>query len=68
MGLDWQRRPVSPDLARSYRAGGYWTDEALGHLLVDALADRPDARFSIRSTSRSSTGRAVGRRRCVDRG
>src|SRR5438132_4155782 len=60
MGLDWQRRPVSPDLARSYRAAGYWTDEALGHLLVDALADRPDARCSIRSTSRPFEGTFAG--------
>jgi acyl-CoA synthetase (AMP-forming)/AMP-acid ligase II len=56
MGLDWQPRSVPPELARQYTAGGFWTDEALGHLLRGGLAHRPDVRFSIRSTTRPFEG------------
>src|SRR5438270_3393161 len=56
MGLDWQPRSVPAELAQRYRAEGFWTDEALGHLLLDGLSSHGAQIFSIRSATRPWLG------------
>ena len=44
MTTSWELREPSADLADSYRAAGYWTDDSLGDLIADALAAIPAER------------------------
>ena len=56
MGLDWQPRSVSPDLASGYRKDGFWTDESLGGVLTARLATRREQTFKLRSDLRPWAG------------
>src|SRR5947207_11538995 len=56
MGLDWQPRSVSPDLASGYRKDGFWTDESLGGVLTGRLAARREQTFKMRSDLRPWSG------------
>src|SRR5436309_10872707 len=56
MGLDWQPRSVSPDLAAGYRRDGFWSDESLGAVLGERLAARREQTFKLRSDLRPWSG------------
>src|SRR5438477_4314117 len=56
MGLDWQPRSVSPDLAAGYRRDGFWSDESLGAVLGERLAARREQTFKLRSDLRPWAG------------
>src|SRR5437016_5203457 len=56
MGLEWQPRPVPPELARRYAAEGFWTGEGLGQVLAAGLVARPAQTFTFRSASRPWSG------------
>src|SRR5438067_2685756 len=56
MGLDWQPRSVSPDLAAGYRRDGFWSDESLGAVLGGRLAARREQTFKMRSDLRPWSG------------
>ena len=56
MGLDWQPRSVSPELASGYRKDGFWTDESLGGVLTARLAARSEQTFKMRSDLRPWAG------------
>jgi acyl-CoA synthetase len=56
MGLDWQPRSVSAELASGYRRDGFWTDESLGQLTSGRLAATPEQAFKFRSDVRPWSG------------
>ena len=45
----WGRAPVPQELAASYRAAGYWTDQTLGEAVAAGLAANPRAEFRVHS-------------------
>ncbi len=56
MGADWPLRTTAPDLARRYRAEGWWSDDTLGSLLAGHLAAHPDLTFRIWSDRHAFAG------------
>jgi acyl-CoA synthetase len=56
VSAQWGLRTVPPELARRYRAEGYWGDDTLGQLLAGAIAERPDLVMKIRSAVRPWSG------------
>jgi acyl-CoA synthetase len=52
----WRLRSVPDDLARKYRAEGWWTDATLGEMVAEGLASRPDAAFRVHSKVRPWRG------------
>jgi acyl-CoA synthetase len=53
---EWGVRSVPPALTRHYVDEGFWGDESLGQFLARSIAERPDLRFKIHSTTRPWTG------------
>jgi acyl-CoA synthetase len=53
---EWSLRATPEHLADRYRTDGWWTDEGLGSVLVDGLADRPDLACTFRSAVRPWRG------------
>ena len=45
----WSLRSVPEDLARRYRAEGWWTDQALGDMVAEGLGRMHAAGFRVRS-------------------
>jgi acyl-CoA synthetase len=52
----WQLRSVPADLARQYRAEGWWTDDALGTTVARGLADLGHVDFRVHSKVRPWSG------------
>lgn len=60
----WALRSTSDDLRRRYLSEGHWTDDTLGRVLADAVADHPDLDvrvWSAQRASRSTTGDVLRR-------
>lgn len=49
-------RRISDDLAKRYRAEGWWTQDTLGDLLARGLAAHPGTTFCVHSTVRQWSG------------
>jgi acyl-CoA synthetase (AMP-forming)/AMP-acid ligase II len=56
MGLEWQPRPVPPELVAAYQRDGFWADQSLGALLAGRLADAQGQTFKLRSDLRPWEG------------
>jgi acyl-CoA synthetase len=52
----WGLRSVSDDLARHYRAEGWWTDATLGSLTAEGLAGMGHVAFEVHSQVRPWRG------------
>ena len=52
----WGRHRVPPDLARSYRDQGWWTDASLGSLVAGGLKAMAGDSFRVRSRARPWSG------------
>jgi len=52
----WGLRTVPADLARRYRAEGWWRDQSLGDMVGAGLAASPGAAFTVRSRTRPWSG------------
>ncbi len=55
-GDRWGLRSVPVDLARRYRAGGFWTDASLGAMVAEGLAGRGRVAFEVHSGTRPWRG------------
>jgi acyl-CoA synthetase (AMP-forming)/AMP-acid ligase II len=60
MAADWKLREVDPGLARRYIHNGWWTDETLGSVLADGLAESAGHTFRVHSRSRPWCGTFAG--------
>jgi acyl-CoA synthetase (AMP-forming)/AMP-acid ligase II len=56
VGVRFELRPITGDLAARYRAEGAWDDRSLGQFLADALLTDTTRRFRIWSPTNSYTG------------
>ncbi len=56
MALELDLRGVADDRARRYVADGSWTDDTLGTILADGLADAPDNTLAVYSETRPWRG------------
>src|SRR5262245_54114324 len=52
----WQLRSAPADLARRYRAEGWWTDDALGTTVAKGLAELGHVDFRVHSQVRPWSG------------
>ncbi|HEX4777604.1 MAG TPA: AMP-binding protein [Acidimicrobiia bacterium] len=53
---DWTRRPVPAELARRYRAEGWWDDATLGSMVAGGLDTMGTCAFRVRSKVHPWTG------------
>jgi acyl-CoA synthetase len=56
VGVRFELRPITGDLAARYQAEGAWDDRSLGQFLADALLTDTTRRFRIWSPTNSYTG------------
>ncbi len=52
----WRLRSVPDQLAQRYVAEGWWTDDTLGTMVAEGLADRGEVGFQVRSKVRPWQG------------
>ena len=52
----WPRRPVPDELAREYRAQGWWNDDSLGMIVAEGLGRMGKVGFRVRSKVRPWEG------------
>ena len=55
-GSKWQLREVPAELARRYRAEGWWSDESLGQVVERGLSSRGGEAFRVHSAVRPWSG------------
>jgi len=53
---NWNLRTVPPDLVRTYRANGWWTDDTVGSMVESGLARMGAAAFRVHSKVRRWSG------------
>jgi acyl-CoA synthetase (AMP-forming)/AMP-acid ligase II len=56
VGEGWQLRTVPDDLARQYKAEGWWTDTSLGDMVAEGLGRMGDTPFEVHSDVRPWRG------------
>ena len=57
MGTPWELRHPSADLARRYRAAGWWTDDTLSDIAFNGVVEAAASSCRVRSQVHPFTGR-----------